>query len=100
MAVDANVIIFERMREERYLGHGLMQVIENGYQHALSAIIDGHVTIFISGLVLFEFGSGPIKGFATTLMIGIVCTLFTSIIVTKTIFEWMVEGRKVKQLAF
>lgn len=100
MAVDANVIIFERMREERYLGHSLMQIIESGYKHAMNAIIDGHMTIFISGLVLFEFGSGPIKGFATTLMIGIVCTLFTSIVVTKTIFEWMVMGRKINNFAY
>lgn len=96
MAVDANVIIFERMREERHLGHTPKEMLDGGYSNALSAIIDGNVTTFIAGLVLFEFGTGPIKGFATTLMLGIVTTLFSTIIVTRLILDWLATSRKVQ----
>lgn len=98
MAVDANVIIFERMREEKYLGHAIHEVVESGYSNAMSAIIDGNITTFIAGVVLFQYGTGPIKGFATTLMIGIVTTMFSAIIVTKVVFEWLVNAKKVKAL--
>lgn len=98
MAVDANVIIFERMREEKYLGHAIHEVVESGYSNAMSAIIDGNITTFIAGVVLFQYGTGPIKGFATTLMIGIVTTMFSAIIVTKVVFEWLVNARKMKAL--
>lgn len=98
MAVDANVIIFERMREEKFLGHAVHEVVESGYSNAMSAIIDGNITTFIAGVVLFQYGTGPIKGFATTLMIGIATTMFSAIIVTKVVFEWLVNAKKVKAL--
>lgn len=98
MAVDANVIIFERMREERYLGKNAKAIVDSGYSNAMSAILDGNVTTFIAGLVLFEFGTGPIKGFATTLMIGIVTTLVTAIIITRTAYDWMTDGLQVQSI--
>lgn len=100
MAVDANVIIFERMREEIFLGKGMREVIDSAYSHAKSAIIDGNITTFIAGLVLFEFGTGPIKGFATTLMIGIITTLFTAITVSRMIYDGLVDSQKMKSVGF
>lgn len=99
MAVDANIIIFERMREEKRLGKTAKAIVESGYGNAMSAIIDSNVTTFISGVVLYQFGTGPIKGFATTLMIGIATTLFTAIIFTRLIYDWLIYGRKVKSLS-
>jgi len=87
MAVDANVIIYERIKEELKAGKGLGKAIHDGYSNAYSAIIDGQVTTLLTGLVLFFFGSGPIKGFATTLIIGIVTSVLTSIFITRLIFE-------------
>lgn len=98
MAVDANVIIFERMREEMFLGRDPKTVVSSGYGNAMSAIIDGNITTFISGLVLFEFGTGPIKGFAATLMIGIATTLLTAIVFTRIMYDWLVSIKKVKEL--
>jgi protein-export membrane protein SecD len=100
MAVDANVIIFERMREEIFLGKAVREVIDSAYSHANSAIIDGNITTFIAGLVLFEFGTGPIKGFATTLMIGIITTLFTAITVSRMIYDGLVDSQKMKSVGF
>jgi SecD/SecF fusion protein len=87
MAVDANVLIYERIQEEVRSGKGLKLAIADGYKNALSAIIDGQLTTLLTGLVLFFFGSGPIKGFATTLIIGIVTSLFSAIFLTRLIFE-------------
>ena len=87
MAVDANVIIYERIKEELKAGKGLGKAIHDGYQNAYSAIIDGQVTTLLTGFVLFFFGSGPVKGFATTLVIGIVTSVLTSIFITRLIFE-------------
>ena len=98
MAVDANVIIFERMREELYLGRSASSVVESGYGNAMSAIIDGNITTFISGLVLFQFGTGPIKGFATTLMIGIMTTLITAVVFTRVVYDWMIGSLNVKKI--
>jgi len=100
MAVDANVIIFERMREERKLHENVSAIIDGAYKSALSAIIDGNITTFIAGIFLFEYGTGPIKGFATTLMIGIVTTLFTAIIVTRVLYNWSVKRLKIKSVGF
>lgn len=91
MAVDANVIIFERMREEKHRARSAAEVIHSGYSNAMSAIMDGNITTLLSGLVLFQFGTGPIKGFATTLMIGIVTTLFTAVVVTQVTYEVLLE---------
>lgn len=99
MAVDANVIIFERMREERFLGKDPGMIVESGYSNAMSAIIDGNITTFISGVVLFQFGSGPIKGFAVTLMIGIVTTLITAILVTRLVYDWFVYSARIKRIS-
>jgi len=94
MAVDANVIIYERIQEELRAGKGVKLAIADGYKNAYSAIIDGQVTTFLTGIVLYLFGSGPIKGFATTLMVGILTSLFTAIFVTRLIFEWQLGRNK------
>lgn len=94
MAVDANVIIYERIQEEIRAGKGISLAISDGYKNAYSAIIDGQVTTFITGIVLYIFGSGPIKGFATTLMVGILTSLFTAIFITRLIFEWQLKKNK------
>ena len=87
MAVDANVLIFERIREELRSGKTIRAAIDSGYGHALSAIIDANVTTFLVGIVLYQFGTGPIRGFALTLCIGIISSLFTAFFVTRTIFD-------------
>ncbi len=87
MAVDANILIYERAREELYKGRTIRAAIDEGFRKALSAILDSNITTFISGLILFYFGSGPIQGFAVTLMIGIVMTLFTVLVVGRSIFQ-------------
>ena len=87
MAVDANVIIYERVKEELRAGKGLSKAIEDGYSNAYSAIIDGQITTLLTGIVLFVFGSGPVQGFATTLIIGIITSIITSIFVTRLYFE-------------
>jgi len=87
MAVDANVIIYERIKEELRAGKGLRLAITDGFHHAYSAIIDGNVTTLITGIVLYVFGSGPIQGFATTLIIGILTSLFTAIFISRLVFE-------------
>ena len=94
MAVDANVIIYERIKEELKAGKGLSKAVADGYKNAYSAIIDGQVTTLLTGIVLFFFGSGPIKGFATTLIIGILTSVFTSIFVTRLIFEGRIARGK------
>ena len=94
MAVDANVIIYERVKEELKAGKGLSKAIHDGYNNAYSAIIDGQVTTLLTGFVLFFFGSGPIKGFATTLIIGIITSVLTSIFITRLIFEDRVKKGK------
>ncbi|MBQ9464890.1 MAG: protein translocase subunit SecD, partial [Lachnospiraceae bacterium] len=94
MAVDANVIIYERIKEELKAGKGLGKAIHDGYNNAYSAIIDGQVTTLLTGLVLFFFGSGPIKGFATTLIIGIITSVLTSIFITRLVFEDRVKRGK------
>ena len=94
MAVDANVIIYERIKEELKAGKGLGKAVHDGYQNAYSAIIDGQVTTLLTGLVLFFFGSGPIKGFATTLIIGIITSVLTSIFITRLIIDDRVSKGK------
>src|SRR5664279_2522447 len=91
MAVDANVLIYERIREELRAGKGMKLAIADGYRHAYSAIIDSNVTTILTGIVLYIFGTGPIKGFATTLVIGILTSLFTAIFVTRIIYEALLK---------
>ena len=90
MAVDANVIIYERIKEELRGGKGLGSAIKDGFANAYSAIIDGNLTTIITGVVLYVFGSGPVQGFATTLVIGIITSLFCSIFVTRLLIDWVV----------
>ncbi len=87
MAVDANVIIYERVKEELKAGKGLSKAVADGYRNAYSAIIDGQLTTLLTGLILFFFGSGPVKGFATTLIIGIITSVLTSIFITRLIID-------------
>ena len=94
MAVDANVIIYERIKEELRAGKGLSKAIADGYSNAYSAIIDGQITTLLTGFVLFVFGSGPVQGFATTLIIGIITSVLTSIFITKIIFDDRVSKGK------
>jgi SecD/SecF fusion protein len=96
MAVDANVLIYERIEEEVRAGKTARIAVNDGFHHALSAIIDGHVTSLLTGIVLYMFGSGPIKGFASTLIIGIITSLFTAIFITRLIFErWLDKNKKI-----
>ena len=94
MAVDANVIIYERIKEELKSGKGLGKAVADGYSNAYSAIIDGQVTTLLTGIVLFVFGSGPVQGFATTLIIGIITSVITSIFVTRLIFDDRIQKGK------
>lgn len=91
MAVDGNVIIYERMREETRAGKSPRMVVKDGFWHAYSAIIDGHVTTILTGVVLFLFGSGPVQGFAVSLIVGLLLSLFSSIFIARLCFEWMLD---------
>jgi preprotein translocase subunit SecD len=93
MAVDANVLIFDRIREEQRAGKTLVAAIEAGYQRALSAILDANITTFFVGAILYSFGVGPVRGFAVTLMAGILSSMFTAIIVTRVVFDYLVKER-------
>ena len=99
MAVDANVLIFERIREELRDGRGPQQAIHHGYDSAFSTILDANITTFIAGLILFAVGTGPIKGFSITLMIGIATSMFTGILVTRVIVNAVWGGKRIKKLA-
>jgi len=99
MAVDTNVLIFERIREEMRLGKTVRAAIDAGYEKAFVAIIDSHVTTFITALALYYFGSGPIKGFAVTLLLGILINLFTAITGTRVVFDWRTSRRTLTRLS-
>src|SRR5690606_11725065 len=88
-AVDATVLIYERSRDALRLGKSVRQALVDGYTHATPAILDSHITPVLIGLILFIVGAGPIAGFGTTLMIGIITSLFTSMFISRIIFEWM-----------
>jgi len=91
ISVDANVLIYERVREELATGKSLKLAIADGFKHALSSILDSNISTFLTGLILFAFGSGPIKGFAVVLMIGIGTSLFCSLLISRIILEWMIS---------
>lgn len=93
MAVDSNVIIFERIKEELRAGKGLSAALKDGFSNAYSAIIDGNLTTIITGIVLYIFGNGPVQGFATTLIIGIITSLFCAIFVTRLLLEWIIAKK-------
>tara|TARA_B110000091_G_C13822282_1_gene481928 strand:+ start:4224 stop:7382 length:3159 start_codon:yes stop_codon:yes gene_type:complete len=94
MSVDANVLIYERIREEIRAGKGMKLAIHDGYQNAYSSIIDANITTLLTGIILLIFGTGPIKGFATTLIIGILTSLFSAIFITRLIFEWYLSKKE------
>ena len=98
MSVDANVLIYERVREELTAGKGIKLALKDGYNNAYSAIIDANVTTLLTGFILYTFGTGPIQGFATTLIIGIFTSLFSAIFITRLIFTWLLD--KEKKLSF
>jgi len=93
MSVDANVLIFERIKEELARGKGKTQAVADGFGNALSSILDANITTGLTALILFLFGSGPIKGFATTLLIGILTSLFTAIFITRLLVDWYLSGK-------
>ncbi len=94
MAVDSNVLIFERIREELRAGKAVVAAVEAGFAKAFLTIIDTHVTTIGSCAMLFLFGTGPVQGFAVTLVIGLVANVFTAVFVSKTIFQWELGGQK------
>jgi preprotein translocase subunit SecD len=99
MAVDANVLINERIREELRAGRTARSAIEAGYEHALPAILDSNVTTFLSGVILFQFGTGPIKGFAVTLCVGILTTVLTAVYLTRIYYDYRILSRKLERIS-
>jgi preprotein translocase subunit SecD len=99
IAVDANVLINERVREERANGKPARVAVDQGYDRAFWTIFDAHITTLIAGLILQQTGTGPVQGFATTLIIGIVASLFTSIVVTRVITTYLVHGRNAQTVS-
>ena len=100
MAVDANVLIYERTKEELRSGKGVKKALADGYSNAFSAIFDSNLTSIITGIILFNFGTGPIRGFATTLIIGILCSFFTSVFMTRLVYEHYMNKDKLLNLTF
>jgi len=99
MAVDANVLINERIREELRTGRAARSAIEAGYKNALPAIVDSNVTTFLSGVILFQFGTGPVKGFAVTLCVGIMTTIITAVYMTRVYYDYRISGRKLDRIS-
>ncbi|MCZ2617319.1 protein translocase subunit SecDF [Bacteroides fragilis] len=100
MAVDANVLIYERTKEELRSGKGVKKALADGYSNAFSAIFDSNLTSIITGIILFYFGTGPIRGFATTLIIGILCSFFTAVFMTRLVYEHFMNKDKLLNLTF
>jgi len=99
MAVDANVLINERIREEIRAGRAVRSAIEAGYQNALPAILDSNITTFLSGVILFQFGTGPIKGFAVTLCVGILTTVITAVYLTRVYYDYRIGARRLERIS-
>ena len=100
MAVDANVLIYERAKEELRAGKNVRAALSDGYKNAFSAIFDSNLTSIITGVILYNFGTGPIKGFATTLIIGLLCSFFTAVFVTRVVYERFLDKNKLTNLTF
>ena len=100
MAVDANVLIYERTKEELKSGKSVQSALTDGYKNAFSAIFDSNFTSIITGIILFNFGTGPIRGFATTLIIGIICSFFTAVFLTRIVYEHFLSKGKLQNLTF
>ncbi|MNL39013.1 preprotein translocase subunit SecD [compost metagenome] len=98
-AVDANVLINERIKDELRLGHGILVAVKEGYANAMSAIIDANVTTGATAVVLWYFGTGPVRGFAVTLLLGIVSSMFANVFVSKVIVDTMVQKFKFKKIS-
>ena len=98
MAVDANVLIYERMREEQRNGRSIMSAVQAGYERAFGTIFDAHVTTLVAGALLFQFGSGPVRGFAVTLTLGLLASLFTAVLVNRMLVVGWVRWRRLKAL--
>ena len=98
MAVDANVLVYERIREELKTAKGPARAIELGYERALSAILDANITTLITAVILWVVGSGPVRGFATTLGLGILTSVFTAIFVTRLLIVWWFQRRRPKTI--
>ena len=98
MAVDANVLVFERMREERRNGRSVLATIDSGYTRASATVIDSNATTLIAGLVLMQFGTGPVQGFAVTLCIGIVTSVYTALTVTRAMYDWLTKRNLFKEI--
>ena len=99
MAIDANVLVFERIREELRIGKTVRAAIDAGFSKAFRTIVDANITSFIAAVVLFQFGTGPIKGFAITLCIGIAASMFTAVFVSRTIFDGTMSQRKLDKFS-
>jgi len=99
MAVDANIIIYERIREELRAGKSPRSAVQAGFGRAFWTVFDAHVTNLVAGVVLYSYGTGPIRGFAVSLMAGIVCNLFTSVWLSRAMFDWTVGRKKVATLS-
>jgi len=99
MAVDANVLIFERIREELHAGRTIRSAIDLGFEKALSSIVDGNVTTLIAAAFLFQFGTGPIRGFAVTLTIGLLASMFTAVFVSRWLFDFVLSRRRIQRLS-
>ncbi len=99
MSVDSNVLIFERVKEEVKLGKSALASLNAGYDKAFMTIMDSHVTTLITAAVLFQFGTGPVKGFAVSLSLGIIINLFTSLLATKAVFGFIFSRLEVKKLS-
>ena len=99
MSVDANVLIFERIREELRTGKIVWSAIESGYQRAFWTILDANLTTLAVAVVLYNFGTGPVKGFAVTLGIGILASMFTAIVVTREVYGWVIGKKRLEKLS-
>ncbi len=99
MSVDANVLVNERMREELRAGRSPREAVKSGYEHAWSAIRDSNISTFVAGLILFQFGTGPVKGFAVTLCVGVLTGLFSCVVVTRTWYDYLIGARKLTTIS-
>lgn len=99
MAVDANILIFERVREELTSGKTVRVALQTGYEKAFATILDANITTAIAGIVLYQYGSGPIRGFAVTMLIGILCSVFTAIVVTRLVYDIILHYKTTQTLS-
>ena len=99
MAIDANVLVYERIKEELRLGRTAKMAVDAGYKNALPTIWDANITTLIAAIVLFQFGTGPVQGFAVTLSIGIIASLFTALVLCRWIQEWLVNYQKIERIS-